>query len=92
MRIVQIVAGILLFVAVAVFAVQQQIRVVQLGYDLHSLEAEREQLAETSRKLQAAIAAKRHPRRLAQAARAHELPIEPPHATPSPPPVSSSRR
>lgn len=78
MRIVQVVLGILLFVAMAIFAVQQQVRVVQLGYELHALESEREQLEETCRRLQAAIAEKRHPRRLAEAARAYDLPIEPP--------------
>ena len=81
MRMVQIVLGLVLFVAVAVFAVHQQVRVVQLGYELHRVESEQERLEEETRTLRAEIAEKRHPRHLAETVREYELPIEPPHKT-----------
>ena len=77
MKLLQIVLGILVFVAVGVYAVLQQVRVVQIGYDLHSAESEADRLEEANRQLLARISQLRNPSRLAQAAVAWKLDLVP---------------
>lgn len=56
---------LLLMTAFAVAAVAQQARVIHLGYRVERLGAEREALAERSRKLRVNISALSHPARIA---------------------------
>ncbi|MGE0431606.1 MAG: hypothetical protein AB7K09_02255 [Planctomycetota bacterium] len=78
MKLLQIVLGIFVFVAVGVYAVLQQVRVVQLGYDLHAATTECEKLDEANRELQARISRLRNPVRLRDVAFALKLGVVPP--------------